>query len=103
MAITAVVTVENVNGVSREEMAKVMIGAAPNFRGIDGLHRKNFILDDAGTVGGGVYTWATREQAEKFYASGWRERLLKVFGSEPEIRWFESPVIVDNDQGSITT
>ena len=62
--------------------------------------RKNFILDKKNGIGGGVYTWDSKESAEKLYVKGgtWREYIRKAYGAEPEITWFETPFIVDNSK-----
>ena len=37
-----------------------------------------------------------RAAAEATYSTEWREHVAKLFGSAPEITWFDTPVIVDN-------
>ena len=39
-----------------------------------------------------------REAAEELYAEGgaWREAIRNLYGVDPEITWFETPIIVDN-------
>jgi hypothetical protein len=101
MTVTAVVTCKIAKPLSRAQVEETMRGAAPRFQGVPGLARKNFILNYEAGYGGGVYTWESREAGEKFYAGGWRERLIATFGAEPQIQWFDSPVIVDNEQGVV--
>ena len=43
----------------------------------------------------------TRAAAEDCYAGAWRERVRILYGVEPEIEWFETPVGVDNVLGTI--
>ena len=80
-----------------------MTNVAPKFENMPGLIRKNFLFDGDRGVGGGVYTWETREQAEAIYAEGrpWRDAIRTLYGVEPEITWFETPIIVDNAMGEI--
>lgn len=47
--------------------------------------------------GGGVYLWKSRADAEKVYTAEWRAMIAQRYGAEPEITFFESPVIVDNE------
>jgi hypothetical protein len=37
------------------------------------------------------------------YSGEWRERVEKLYGAEPVITWFDSPVIVDNQMGGKIT
>jgi hypothetical protein len=47
--------------------------------------------------------WATRAAAESVYNAEWRTRVKQLYGSEPEISWFDTPVIVDNQAGGAIT
>jgi hypothetical protein len=69
-----------------------------------GLIRKQFLYNDKG-VGGGVYLWETREAAEAcYYKSPWGESVRRACGgNEPDIAWFETGVVVDNQSHQIKT
>lgn len=101
--ITALVQFKVAEGTPRDEVFANMKKVAPKFEGMAGLIRKNFVFDAARSIGGGVYTWDSREAAEKVYAEGslWRETIRNLYGVEPEITLFETPIIVDNEQGTI--
>lgn len=99
--ITAFVTVKLPRDLTREKWLENITKIAARFQGVPGLVRKNFLFNRDTGLGGGVYTWESREIAEKFYAGQWRENMLKMFGVEPRIEYFESPVIVDNVSGKI--
>ena len=103
--ITAVVQFKVADGVSRDEILTNMANVAPRFESVPGLIRKNFLLDPESGVGGGVYTWESREAADELYAVGgaWREAIHNLYGVYPEITWFETPIIVDNATGDIKT
>lgn len=98
--ITAVVTIKAPAGLTREQYAEDVKKIAENFRGVPGLIRKNFLFSEEG-IGGGVYTWETREAADALYAGPWRDNIIDRFGVEPDIVFFDSPVIVDNEAGEI--
>ena len=55
-----------------------------------------------GRRAGGVYLWESRQAAEAVYTGEWRTRVQQLYGSTPEIAWFDTPVIVDNCAGEIT-
>jgi len=101
--ITAIVQFKVAGDVGREQVLTNMRNVAPRFETVPGLIRKNFLFDEARGIGGGVYTWETREAADTLYAEGgaWRQAIRDLYGVEPEITIFETPVIVDNAVGEI--
>jgi hypothetical protein len=103
--ITAIVQFKVPAGTPRAQVFENMQKAAPRFQGMPGLIRKNFLFDEARGIGGGVYTWESREAAEKVYAEGgpWREAIRTLYGVDPEITIYETPVIVDNAVNEIQT
>lgn len=103
--ITAIVQFKVADDVSRDEVLTNMRNVAPRFESVPGLIRKNFLFDEARGIGGGVYTWETREAAETLHAEGgaWRQAIRDLYGVEPEVTLFETPIIVDNAVGEIQT
>ncbi len=101
--ITAIVQFKVAGDVGRDEVLNNMRNVAPRFETVPGLIRKNFLFDEARGIGGGVYTWQTREAAETLYAEGgaWRQAIRDLYGVDPEITIFETPIIVDNAVGEI--
>jgi len=99
--ITVLVTVKLPREMTREKWLENTKNVAARFQGVPGLARKNFIFNRDTGLGGGVYTWESLEIAEKFHAGPWRENIIKMFGAEPQIQYFDSPVIVDNVVGKI--
>jgi hypothetical protein len=73
-------------------------GSAPSYQGLPGLHRKYYLRAEDGSVGGGVYLWSDKAAAEAVYDDAWRARLTERFGAEPQVDYFECPVIVDPEQ-----
>ena len=103
--ITAIVQFKVAADVSRDEVMTNMQNVAPRFESVPGLIRKNFLFDEQQGIGGGVYTWDSREAAENLYAEGgaWRDAIRNLYGVDPQITWFETPIIVDNAAGEIQT
>ena len=103
--ITAIVQFKVPAGTARAQVLENMQKAAPRFQGMPGLIRKNFLFDEARGIGGGVYTWESRAAAEKVYAEGgpWREAIRTLYGVDPEITIYETPVIVDTAVDEIQT
>jgi hypothetical protein len=74
---------------------------APGFKEAPGLHTKRFIWSETG-VAGGVYEWASREDAERFYSGPWRDGIVERYGMAPEIEYFEVFALTDNRLGTVT-
>ncbi len=101
--ITALVQFRLQHPLTRDQASKVFAGSAPNYREMPGLIRKYYILSEDGQTAGGIYLWESREAAERVYDEDWRQTVAARYGAEPTVTWFESPVVVDNQAGSITT
>ena len=103
--ITAIVQFKVADDVERDEVLNNMANVAPRFENVPGLIRKNFLLDADQHIGGGVYTWESREAADALYAVGgpWREAIRSLYDVDPQITFFETPIIVDNAMGEIKT
>lgn len=88
---------------TREQARETFLGTAPRYRGMAGLVRKYYILSEDGMRVGGVYLWESRAHAERMYTDEWRAFVRERYGSDPVLTWLESPVIVDNVTGEITS
>ncbi|WP_322517142.1 YdhR family protein [Rhodopseudomonas palustris] len=101
--ITTIVQFALSEPISLEEAARRFRSSAPKYQKMPGLIRKYYIRSEDGSTAGGVYLWESREAAEKVYAGEWRTRVAQLYGAEPVISWFDSPVIVDNALGGTVT
>ena len=99
--ITAIVQFKLPTAVSRDGAQERFLGTAPKYREAPGLVRKYYLLSDDGTTAGGVYLWKSREEAERMYTPEWRKFIFGTYGAEPQVQYFETPVIVDNVVGDI--
>ena len=97
--ITAIVQFGLPKPVSLDEAAKMFESTAPKYQNLPGLVRKYYLYGEG--TGGGVYLWKSRADGEKVYTAEWRRMIADRYGAEPEITFFESPVIVDNDLQSV--
>jgi hypothetical protein len=93
--ITAVVRFRLPQGTTRDDAKAMFEKSAPNYRGVPGLVRKYYLYGDD-RIGGGVYLWDSRDAAERFYSEAWRSTIAQRYGAQPEILFYETPVIVDN-------
>ncbi|MFN4004844.1 MAG: YdhR family protein [Hylemonella sp.] len=88
-------------GISREEVVRGMHEVAPRWQREPGLIRKTFVYDAAAGQAGAFYLWKQRADAERAHDQAWRDRIRQTYGSEPVIRYFETPLVVDNALGRL--
>jgi hypothetical protein len=100
--IIAVVTFRLPKPLTVAEATAIFQSTAPKYQGLAGLVRKNYLLSEDGTRAGGAYLWETRADAERVYNADWKKTVEAKYGAPPAIEYFESPVMVDNRDGSIS-
>jgi Putative mono-oxygenase ydhR len=88
-------------GISRAEVVAGMHEVAPRWRSEPDLIRKTFIYDPAAGQAGAFYLWKNRAAAARAHDEAWRQRIRATYGSEPTIRVFETPLVVDNALGNV--
>lgn len=88
-------------GISREEVIEGMRDVIPRWRKTPDLIRKTFVYDPAANQAGAFYLWESRDAAERAHDHNWREYVRDTYGSEPVIRYFDTPFVVDNALGRI--
>jgi hypothetical protein len=100
--IVAVVTFRLPKPLMLAEATAIFESTAPKYQGLAGLSRKNYLLSEDGTHAGGVYFWETRTDAERVYNADWKKMVEAKYGSPPVVEYFNSPVVVDNRNGTIS-
>ena len=73
---------------------------APLYQNTKGLIRKYYICDLDKSIGGGIYCFESREDADSWFDEE-RIRWLTDRYSKPDIEYFSNPVLVDNVLGDI--
>jgi len=101
--ITTLVQFQLASPVTLAEATRRFESTAPKYQNVPGLIRKYYVRSEDGRVAGGIYLWETRAAAERMYSDGWRAMVTKVYGVEPTVTWFDTPVIVDNLAGGAIT
>ena len=99
--ITELVLFNLPSGITRDEVVAGMRTSTAHWRANPELVRKNYIYDRDKGQAGGVYLWPTVEAAQRGHDAAWRERIKTMYGNEPVIRYFDTPLIVDNAQGEL--
>lgn len=99
--ITAIVNFKLPGGIDSKKATEMFKGSAPRYRGMQGLVRKYYLFDEVKQVAGGVYLWKSKADAEALYTPEWKAWATERFGAAPDIRYFETAVIVDNESEKI--
>lgn len=99
--ITELVLFDLPAGISRDDVIAGMRATAPAWRANSELVRKNYLYDAAAGQAGGAYLWPSVEAAQRGHDAAWRARIKQLYGNEPVIRYFETPLIVDNAQDQL--
>jgi hypothetical protein len=101
--IQAVVQFNLPSNVDRQKALETFERIAPLYQTMDGLIQKYFCYSEEGK-GAGIYLWETREAADKIYNEGpWRDRIIELYGVNPDIQFYEMLLTVDNAVGEIRT
>ncbi len=50
---------------------------------------------------GAFYLWTDRASAEAAHDEAWRHRIRTAYGSEPRVRYFDTPLVLDNALGRL--
>ncbi len=88
-------------GITRAQVVAGMYATAAAWRANTELVRKNYLYDAANGQAGGAYLWPSVEAAQRGHDAAWRARIKEMVGSEPVIRYFETPLIVDNEPNAL--
>ncbi|MFO7483023.1 YdhR family protein [Oceanibaculum nanhaiense] len=98
--ITVITRFPQPTGKSQDELKGMFRQSAPRFQTIPGLVRKYYYIADDNTCGG-VYLFRSRAEAETLFDDAFAASIMARFGAPPRVEFLETPVIVDNDAGTI--
>jgi hypothetical protein len=101
--IVAIVTFQMAKATTAEEMSGPFKAAVPLFQSVPGLLHKYFYVSEDGRRAGGIYVWASRADADRLYGGPWRAMVESKFGGPPTIDFLNSPVVIDNRDGTVIT
>lgn len=99
--ITAIVQFKLPAAVTTTQAKKIFSGTASKYREVKGLIRKYYLLSEDGGTAGGVYLWASRQDADQLYTDEWKRFIRERYQADPVVTYFSSPVVVDNLSGQI--
>jgi hypothetical protein len=81
---------------TREEIVQGMREVSPKWRAMPDLIRKTFVYDAQASQAGAFYLWKNKAAAVQAHGDAWRRGVMEKYGSVPQIRYFETPLVVDN-------
>lgn len=90
-------------GESADKMAELFEGSAPKYTTMKGLIRKYYLLSEDASMAGGAYLWESKADAEAVFNSDWRAFIKERYNADPQVIYFECPVVVDNLTAEILT
>jgi len=94
--ITEYVLFDVPGNMTRDEVVVAMRAVAPKWRATPDLIRKTFVYDAEAGQTGAFYLWSNKAAAMEAHGEAWRRGVMQTFGSVPVIRYFETPLVVDN-------
>jgi hypothetical protein len=94
--ITVIVQFKLPAPLSVEQARQIFLSTAPKYKGLPGLIRKYYVLSEDGSTVGGVYLWRSKDEAERFYTPEWKSFVREKYGTDAELSYLHSPVVVDN-------
>ena len=90
-------------GITKEAVIQGMHDVVPRWLGRPALIRKTFVYDAAANQAGAFYLWQNIEAAKLAHDEVWRQGIRSKYGSEPVVRYFETPLVIDNALGETIT
>jgi hypothetical protein len=100
--ITEIVLWRLPDGVSRKDVIEKFRASVPDWQNRAKLMHKAFLFDEAARRVGGVYVWETIEAAKEAHGPAFQERIRTSFGATPEFKYFETPIVIDNQASLVT-
>jgi hypothetical protein len=94
--ITAIVEFKLPQAITLAQAKETFLSTAPKYQGMPGLIRKYYFLSEDGAKAGGIYLWASREDADRVYTAEWKAFVRGKYGTDPSLTFVHCPVVVDN-------
>ena len=98
--ITVIVTFKISDEFDADILKEKFIETSSLYQDVTGLRRKNYIADLENHTAGGVYTFDSMQDAKNWFDED-RINWITNRYSKPDIKFFESPVVVDNEKNQI--
>lgn len=99
--VVVVVSYNISESISLDKARDIFSRTSGKYKSMPGLIRKYYLVAENGISLGGVYLWNSKEDAEKIFNEEWFKYILNLYGVEPDMQYYNSPVIVDNLTGEV--
>ena len=100
--ITVIVTFKISSGLTADILKDKFLETSTLYQDVTGLRRKNYIYNLEDNIAGGVYTFDSVEDAKEWFDED-RINWITERYSKPEIKFFATPVVVDNEKKQIVS
>lgn len=87
---------------TREKLLEGIRTVTAKWRAHPDLIRKTFLFDPDRAEAGALYVWKNKAAAIAAHDEAWRDNLVRLYGSEPTVRFFDMPAVVDNILGEVS-
>ena len=94
--ITVVTRFQLPAGLTANQIRAAFDEAAPKFRNVPGLVRKQFLYSKDCRTAGGVYLWNDEGLARAFMHERVAPMIRAKYHVDPTIEFYDTPVIVEN-------
>jgi hypothetical protein len=91
--VATLVTIALPAGVARARLVQGFQAAVPEYKAVNGLLRKYFILTDDARFGG-VYLWKDQDSADRWFDAAWKQRVRKTYGADATMEWYHTPILL---------
>jgi hypothetical protein len=93
--ITELVFFDLPKGTTRTRALEMYRQTAGTWLANPDLVQKYYFFDEARSVGGGVYVWPSRAEAEKWHGDAYKKKVFSIYGSPPRIEILDALIHVD--------
>ena len=98
--IMTIVTFNISSDLTDSDLKEKFLETSPIYKDTPGLIRKNYICDTSKDLAGGIYCFDNIENAKSRFDED-RVKWITDRFSAPDIKFYENPVIVDNNTNEI--
>ena len=98
--ITVIVKFKISDELDADILKEKFIETSNVYHDVKGLRRKNYVADNENYTAGGVYTFDSMQDAKNWFDEDRINRITERY-SKPDIKFYESPVVVDNEKNQI--
>ncbi len=97
--ITELVFIDLPKGTTRALALAMYRQTAESWRANTDLVEKYYFFDEERSIGGGVYIWPSRAEAETWHGDAYKEKVLSIYGAPPRIQILDALIHVDPRRG----